>query len=112
MVYAVMDIRLTEAVFLMIRERLDSSKKNNILFQQLLITINRFFINTIQEAVECTVRRLNKLNKQWKYILFVFCRHENRELQNLKNIGSRPLTNKHLRAHFLNGYQKVLEQRF
>lgn len=41
-----------------------STKNNNILFKQLLMTLNRFFRNTIQEAVECTVRKSNKLNKQ------------------------------------------------
>ena len=69
------------------REAKLTNKNNNILFKQLLMTLNRFFRNIMQEAVECTVRKLNKLNKQWKNILFEFCCHENRELQNLKNIG-------------------------
>ena len=57
--------------------------------------------------------KLNKLNKQWKNILFGFCSHENRgEIQNFKNIGSGPPITKHLRIRFLNGYQKVLEQKF
>ena len=91
------------------RDRHDSSNKNNIFFKQLLITLKRFFRNTIPEAVECTMRKLDKLSKQWKNILFVFCRHENRELQ---KFDSGPLINKHLRACFLNGYQKLLGQTF